>query len=251
MSDVTNAINNAVNGSNTAANNKTPAATGSSGSSSSGSSLPNSTDSLKALNSDFQSFLKMLTTQLQNQDPTQPLDTNQFTQEIASLSTVEQGINTNKNLETLISLIGGTIVNNAVGYIGKSIQTTGNQGFLQNGQALFTYNLPQTAAKTTVTITNAAGQTVFSGNGSTTAGDNPVVWDGTNSITGAQMPNGVYKIAVTATGTDGKPITATTSTTGTVTAVSISGGEPTLEIGTIQVPLSDVKSVGLPPVLTN
>ncbi len=75
--------------------------------------------------------------------------------------------------------------NNMVSYIGKQVDATGNQIDLANSQASLVYNLPAGASSAQITITNAAGQTVFTGAGSTVAGRNQVVWDGTDTATGS------------------------------------------------------------------
>jgi len=192
---------------------------------------------------DFDNFLLLLTTQLKNQDPTEPLDTNDFTQQIAALSSVEQGINTNKNLEALISLIGNAQISSVVNYIGKIVDAEGDKGTLIEQQALFVYNLDKAADKVKVTLTDASGSVVFSGNGSKLAGRNQVVWDGINSNTGAQMPDGIYTIKVEATDAAGNAIKSQTLTTGMVTAVDIVDGAATLSVGTIPITLDKVLSI--------
>jgi flagellar basal-body rod modification protein FlgD len=199
-----------------------------------------------ALNANYQDFLKLLTTQLQNQDPTAPADTNQITQEIAMLSQVEQQINSNKNLEKLISLMTTGQTNAAVGYIGMNIDATGNQTVLSNSQATLVYTLPSDAASSTVTISNAAGQTVFSGPGSKVAGRNQVVWDGTNNMAGGKAADGVYKFTITAKDSAGKDVKATTFTTGIVTAVDSQDGKTNLSLGGVSVPIEDVQTIYIP-----
>src|ERR1700686_3335504 len=72
----------------------------------------------------FDTFLKLLTTQLQNQDPLSPMDSNQFTQELVQFSQVEQQINTNTSLASLIALTKTQSSANAVSYLGKTITIT-------------------------------------------------------------------------------------------------------------------------------
>jgi len=205
------------------------------------------TDTASAsLSQNYEDFLLLLTTQLQNQDPTSPADTNQITQQIASLSQVEQQINTNRNLEQLIAMFGGQQSNQAVSYIGKQIDAEGNTGFLSGGAAAFAYNLPANTKTAEVTIKNSAGQVVFTGNGTTDAGRNQVLWDGTNSTTGDTEPAGKYTFTVTAKDADGKALTATTYTTGVVTSVETQNGTTTLSLGDVSVPLEDVLSVRSP-----
>lgn len=200
----------------------------------------------RTLSNNFDDFLRLLTTQLQNQDPTEPLDTNQFTQQIATLSQVEQQIATNRNLEQLINQTNSTQINNAVSYIGKTIDSVGNTGSLQGGRAEFAYSLPQAADSVTVSILNKSGEMVFSGNGSKTAGKNIVFWDGVNSTNGRDEANGTYTIVVTAKDAGGKEISATTYSTGRVTSVDLEEGEITLAVGTMRVPLDKVISVREP-----
>jgi flagellar basal-body rod modification protein FlgD len=96
------------------------------------------------------------------------------------------------------------------------------------GQGAFAYVLPAAASSVTVTITDSTGAAVFTGNGTTTSGHNEVVWDGTNSFTGAQEPDGVYTIAVTATDSTG------TAMTPDIHAIGIVDGVQTDSTGAIQ-----------------
>ncbi len=193
---------------------------------------------------DFDQFLLLLTTQLQNQDPTDPLDTNEFTNQLVMFSQVEQSIATNTNLEQLVSLQQAKGVDAAVSYIGQVVEADGNGGFLANGNAPFVYTLPEAAEEVKVIITNSAGQAVFSGNGSTNLGKNLVTWDGINSFTGQTMPDGSYNILLKAVGLDGGELEVTTSTTGRVSAVEIDDdGQVLLTVGNLLVPIENVNAV--------
>lgn len=197
----------------------------------------------RVLDTQFQDFLKLLTTQLQNQDPTDPADVNQMTQEIATLSQVEQQINTNNSLQKLVAMFSATQMNDAVGYIGKQITASGNVGDLYNKKATFIYDLADKADKVKVTISDEKGNKVYEGNGTTFAGNNEVTWNGTNSFTGNTMPNGTYTIKVEAKDANGKDIAATTLMRGIVTSVETEDGQTKLALGDIKVPLTNVKSV--------
>src|SRR5260221_13098221 len=74
----------------------------------------------------FDTFLKLLTAQLKSQDPLKPMDSSEFTQQLVSYSQVEQQINTNSNLEKLIGSVQANQFAGSVGYIGKTIEATGN-----------------------------------------------------------------------------------------------------------------------------
>lgn len=199
----------------------------------------------KKLQTNYQDFLKLLTVQLQNQDPSAPTDTNQLTQQIASLSQVEQQISTNKNLEKLINLFNVTSLNSVVSYIGKQVETAGDKGALQGGVATFVYNLAQEAETVEVTISDAAGKTVLQGPGTKLAGRNELIWPGKDTD-GNQMKDGTYTIKVAAKDAGGTEIKATTYTVGTVSSVDSKDGTATLSLGDIQVSLDKVLSVRQP-----
>lgn len=203
----------------------------------------------KALSNNLGDFLKLLTTQLKNQDPTQPMDTSQFTQQIATLSGVEQQINTNRNLEDIVSLFSSSQINGVVGYIGKRIEAQGNKATLENGGAIFIYDLETEAKTVDLSITDASGAVVFSGEGDIKAGRNEVFWDGKNSFSGATMPDGVYTIGLKAKDYTGKEIKATTTTTGRITAVDLQDGKPTLLMGDHRIPLDKVLTIREDPLM--
>ncbi len=206
-----------------------------------------STQDVATLNGDFTFFLKMLTTQLKNQDPTEPMDVSQMTAQIAQYSSVEQQIKTNKNLESLLSANKQSQLSTAVSYIGKEVETVGNTGNLVSGQATFSYYLPQAATSVSVVVTDASGRAVFQGSGTTKNGANLVVWDGKNSFTNAQEADGEYTISVQAQDAEGKAIAADTRAVGTVAAVQNNkGGNITLTVGTVQVPYDQILAVRLP-----
>ena len=120
----------------------------------------NQPDAMKALSSNFSTFLTLLTTQLKNQDPTSPMDSNQFTQQLVMYSQVEQQINTNDNLKTLISQGTSNAASMTTGYLGKKVSITNGNASLTNGSATWTYNLKSAAATTQLFISDANGKTV-------------------------------------------------------------------------------------------
>ena len=190
----------------------------------------------------YNNFLKLLTTQLKNQDPTAPTDTNQLTLQIATLIQVEQQITTNNDLQSLITLFGANSSSNMVGYIGKQVETAGNQVVLQNKMANVVYSLPTAATTANVTITDSTGKVVLNAAGTTLAGRNQVGWTGLDN-NGNQLADGTYTVSVTAKDASGKAIAATTSTVGVVTSIDTSSGTSTLSIGNVSVPLNAVTRV--------
>ena len=208
----------------------------------------NISEQQNTLNQTFEDFVLLLTTQLEQQDPTEPLDTSQVTEQIASLSQVQAQNDTNSRLDQLIALSSGTQLDSVVGYIGRVVEAPGNTSpLLTNGQqdgAVFTYDLPEQAASANINIFNQAGSLVFSGPALNLQGRNEVVWDGVNSLTGNQEPLGPYTFTVNAEDSDGNPIDATTFTNGIATAVETEGGGVVISLGPdIEISLNDVTSV--------
>jgi flagellar basal-body rod modification protein FlgD len=198
------------------------------------------------LTGNMDTFLQLLTTQLQNQDPMNPMDSDQFTQQLVEYSQVEQQINTNTNLQTLISLQQGGAASSAVSYLGKTVSVTNGSASLTDSAASWNYTLAAPSTATTLTIANASGQTVYTGAGSTSAGGNTFDWNGQDN-NGNQLPDGVYTLAVTAAASDGSAVQTSVSSTGVVSEVNLSGSTPELMIGSMAVPISQVATVQNPP----
>jgi flagellar basal-body rod modification protein FlgD len=203
----------------------------------------NSTKSLQKLGTDFNSFLTLLTTQLKNQSPTDPVDANQFTQQLVQFAGVQQQVQGNATLEKILAAVQGNQVSSAASYVGTTIQATGSKGALVGGKAQFGYDLPLGAGKAEVSITNSAGQVIFNGIGSVNRGSNLVLWDGKNSFTGRTEPDGVYSISVKATDANGKSVAANPFTVGKVDSASIKDGTVILNIGALEVEASKVISI--------
>jgi flagellar basal-body rod modification protein FlgD len=191
----------------------------------------------------FDTFLSLLTTQLQNQDPLSPMDSTQFTQQLVAFAGVEQQINTNDNLKSIIALNMSQQASSAVNYIGHSVVMTSGKGSLAGGNVDWTYNLSAPSAGTTLTVTNAAGQVVYTTSGSTTAGNNDFSWDGQDA-NGNQLPDGQYTLSVAATAQDGSAVSSTIASRALVTAVDMSGSTPQLVLTAMEIPLSEVSLVG-------
>ena len=202
----------------------------------------NSTNALSQLSGNFNTFLQLLTTQLQNQDPTSPMDTNQFTQELVEFSQVEQQINTNSNLQTMIGQGQNGAASNAVSYLGKTVTLTNGSASLSNGAANWTYSLGAQTAATALTVTDSTGKVVYVGSGATSSGAHQFSWNGQDT-SGNQLPDGTYKLTVTAQDATGAAVTSQVASSGAVTQVDLTGSTPQLMIGTMSFPISDVSAV--------
>jgi flagellar basal-body rod modification protein FlgD len=195
------------------------------------------TKSQTQLSSNFETFLTLLTTQLANQDPLSPMDSNQFTQQLVQFSQVEQQINSNQNLEQLISLTKNQSSVSAVSYLGKTLTLTDGSGALTNGNATWAYSLDSAAASANLIVSNAQGKTVYAGPAETGEGTHAFAWNGIDN-TGQTLSPGVYTLKIAAKTSDGKTIATRVASQGVVSEIDLTGTEPLLMIGPIGVPLS-------------
>jgi flagellar basal-body rod modification protein FlgD len=178
------------------------------------------TKGIASLADNFNTFLALLTTQLKNQDPTSPLDSNQFTQQLVQMTGVEQQLNANTLLKQLVANTSNGI-STAVSLIGKSVKAASNTANLTGGQAQWVYNLPATASDLKVEVLDANGATVHAEAPSDMkAGDHAFSWNG-KDVTGKQLPNGgTYTLRVTALDASGAAIASTNYVQGVVTGVT-------------------------------
>ncbi len=193
----------------------------------------------------FNEFLQLLTTQLQNQDPLSPLDTNQFTQQLVEFASVQQQVDMNTNMQTLISLQQTTAATQALQLVGSNVTLTGNNATLSNATGNpASWNLNASGGGTAaITITNSSGQTAYTGTTTLNAGSQTYTWNGQGN-NGVKWPDGSYTIAVTGTGASGQSMTVTTQVQGTVSAVNMSQTPPTLTVNGQNYPISSIQSVG-------
>src|ERR1700736_3533630 len=177
----------------------------------------------------FQTFLQLVTTQLQNQNPLSPLDTNQFTQQLVEFAGVEQQLNANQSLQTLISLQQTAQSTQALQFVGKIAVVKGNVNSLTNSQATWDLNIPSNS-NVTLSIANSSGQTVFTGSYSANAGNNqPFTWNGKGND-GSQWPDGQYTLTATAADSSGNSVGVTTEVQGVVSSVDLTQSPPLLTI---------------------
>jgi len=196
----------------------------------------------------FDTFLNILTTQLKNQNPLDPLDTNQFTQQLVQFTGVEQQLKTNEFLETLMLAGQNTAKSDAVSYIGKEVTSSGKTGELTDSDAVFwAYSAEANAANATVTIKDSSGQVVYTETGPLSAGPGTFRWDGIGGD-GNLKPNGVYTVDIQGKDANGKDVKISTASIGVVTAVDFTGDVPVLTVGSRRVSIIDVTDVRIPDV---
>ncbi|WP_299380025.1 flagellar hook assembly protein FlgD [uncultured Kiloniella sp.] len=196
----------------------------------------------QSLNDTFDMFLKLLTTQLKNQDPLEPTDNTEFVNQLTQFTQTEAGLNTNKKLDSLIALQSNTQLTSALDYVGKEVKADSIVLNLSDSGADAIYGLTANAATTEIKILNSEGKTVRTLQGQTSAGQHTIHWDGKDD-NGNQMENGVYAFSVVAKDSDEKIIQTAQGIQGTVTGVQMSNGSVILNIGEIEAPLDSVQAV--------
>jgi len=190
----------------------------------------------------FQSFLQLLTTQLQNQNPLDPLDTNQFTQQLVEFAGVQQQLNTNDSLATLVSLQQTAQSTQALGFVGKTAVVNGSTAALTDSSATWQLSVPTTST-VNISIANSSGSTVFTGSYNVTAGDNqPFTWNGQGSD-GTTEPAGNYTLTATAKDSSNNTVAITTQVEGVVSSVDLTKSPPLLTIGGQTFTVNQIQSI--------
>ena len=199
------------------------------------------TNALQSLGSNFSNFLSLLTTQLKNQDPTSPMDSNSFTQELVEFTGVQQSVATNTNLSQLISMTQGSEVLQSSQVVGETATVGATDIALQSGTGTVTFNA-SAAEPVQIAIVNSSGQTIKDTTINAAAGSNSWTWTGTDN-NGNTVPDGAYGIALE-TGTTGSNASAIPfSVVGTATGLHNTGTGMMLDLGALVVPLSSVQSL--------
>lgn len=205
----------------------------------------NGNDPLVALSGNYSMFLKLLTTQLQNQDPLNPTDATTYTQQLVSYSQVEQQIKTNSQIN---SLIEATKANNnssagLLNYLGHYVKVDGGNFALQDGTAHMSYELTSAASNVAVEIYDSTGKKVAGYQGAGGSGLKKLSWDGIDN-NGDQLPDGLYSIKINATDVDGNPIGVKNQASyGKVTGIEKSASGNLLFIGNTSVDEGKVTNI--------
>ena len=189
----------------------------------------------------FTTFLQMLTTQLQNQDPLSPMDTNQFTQQLVQFAQVEQQMKSNDQLSTLVSLQQTAQSSAALSYVGATVVVDGSNAQMTNSSATWNINVTKPATAN-VTITDSTGQTVYTGAYAVSPGNQQFVWNGLGND-GKQWPDGTYKMTATAVDANNQSTAISTEVQGKVTSADLTQNPPVLSINGQNFTLNQVKQI--------
>jgi len=189
-------------------------------------------------------FLNLLVTQLRHQDPLSPMESAEFTSQLAQFSSLEQMSNVNTNLE-LLQLYQASINNSqAVGFIGKTIKALGNSIGVADGVAdQIHFELAENASAVIAHIYDSHKNLIKTIQaGGLNAGEQSVEWDATDND-GNKVPDGIYSFEVVATDTNANPVSATTLITASVNGVSFKDGTTYLLAGNQEIPIGSVFEV--------
>ncbi len=196
---------------------------------------------------DFSQFLNLLTIQLQNQDPLNPMDTTEFTNQLVAFTGVEQQINTNQKLDSIVSLQLGNAMGSALGYVGMDVSYVSSE-FNYDGStdAKITYALDGQAVKGKVRIYDEAGVLVYETDAETSVGKHDFAWNGLDK-NGKPAAAGTYEVKVDTIGPDGKAVGYSTVVSGRVRGVETQGGLVFLLVGARAVSTGNVLNASNPP----
>ena len=201
-----------------------------------------STSSNTEIAGNFQQFLLLLTTQLKNQSPLDPLDTNQFTQQLVQFASVEQQLKTNATLTSLVAASKASTAATAASLVGTNVTIDGSQSDFSSGSA--SWNLTSAKAGTaTISIADSTGAIIATQTKTLAAGAQTFTWDG-RAANGNTVTQGTYKVSITARDASGQMIDVSTDVTGQVASVDLSGDAAQITVGGKKVPISSLKSIG-------
>ena len=200
-----------------------------------------------SLASDFDQFLTLLTTQLQNQDPLSPLDSNEFTNQLVQFSQVEQGINTNTKLDDLLSLQIGNAATSALGYVGLDVSYVSAEIAHEQGQnSTIKYSLDGAATVSKINIFDEAGQLVYSADAEKGIGAHEFEWNGRDLVNN-ELPTGTYVVRVDSLDANEDVVDTTTVVQSRVKGIEQQNGVVFALVGDRAVPISSILSAVVPP----
>ena len=193
----------------------------------------------------FDDFLRLLTTQLRQQDPLEPMDAESFTRQLVQYSTVEQAVKANARIETLIETVRAGQILQAAGFVGRTVHLSGSRLWLPaEGAVQLSYVLPEPAASVRAIVRDSEGHTVAELDGlPTSRGPQTAAWDGRDRL-GRRLGEGLYEVELEALAPDGRRLEPEVGTSGRVQAVRFDGERLLLLVGGRPYPASDVIAVG-------
>ncbi len=192
---------------------------------------------------DMEAFLYLLTQQLKYQDPLDPMDTSEYTNQLVQYAQVEQSIQSNEYLETMVAQNVNAMATQAISYMDQTVQALSDYLPLQDGHAKFSYILGSDAASCVVSIKDSKGNFVKTFTGvEPTAGRHELEWDGKDS-SGNQLEDGAYVLVVTAVDAAGATVEVQKTVFGKVTGVAYDGETVAVGMGEVAVDMNSILAV--------
>lgn len=190
---------------------------------------------LTKTSADYNLFLKMLTTQMQNQDPLNPMDTTQYTQQLVQFSQVEQSIQQNSTLKDILARLTTQDMAQSSAFIGREARFDSNVSALSDtAPARWGYSADRTVASLVATITDAGGSVVDTRPIDPGAGGR-FSWDGTLA-NGGHAAAGSYSLAIKGADRSGTDVPVAITSIGTVTQVTTANGAVNLGVNGADMP---------------
>ncbi len=193
-----------------------------------------SSESTQQLFEDYEAFLQLLTTQLEHQDPLDPMDTAEYTNQLIQYAIVEQEIAANENLEELIALTASNANTAALQYVGSTAEIDSAYAMKSDGSARWSYSLAEPADAVSLQVRDGDGRLVYEQSGKSGSGKHDFVWDGISND-GSFSADGTYSLEVVATDSDGEAIAASVTSYGEVTGVDTTEGDVVFIVGELLV----------------
>jgi flagellar basal-body rod modification protein FlgD len=193
------------------------------------------------IGADYNMFLKLLTVQMQNQDPLDPMDTSQYTQQLVQFSQVEQSMQQTSSLKDILARLSSQGVAQASSYIGREARFDSPVAGLGAAPATWTYVTTATPDSLKVTVTDADGDVVHEETlDPRTQGR--YSWDGTQDD-GTKAADGAYTLAVTALDGNGQALPVTVNSVGIVKEVVTDGSNVILNVNGLRLPIDGLVAV--------
>ena len=192
---------------------------------------------------DYEAFLQLLTTQLQHQDPLDPMDTAEYTDQLTQYAILEQNVATNDNLEQLIGLTTTSTNTAALQYIGQTAEIDSNYAMLSDGSATWSYSPSETTADVSLIVRDQDGRQVYEESGETGIGEQTFVWDGQTNR-GSTAANGIYSLEVVASDRNGEAVATEVTSFGEVTGVDTTDGDVVYVVGELRVSEAALLGIG-------
>ena len=197
------------------------------------------------IGADFNTFLTLLTTQLQNQDPTNAMDANQMTEQLVQFASVEQQIKVNTNLERLLSVEQGNQLVSAAPLMGRVVEVESDRLALQGGQAQLRLPAAGEARRAEISVQDANGRLLRRAEVALGGDATTWSWDGRDA-NGAQLPDGAYRFTLAGIRADGTTAPLQAGVLARATAVDRRDGEVRLSLGALSVNFDKLRGLAAP-----